>query len=92
MNKKYKKAASLKYNQEIDPAPILSAAGKGLVAEEIIRVAEENNIPVVEDTSLLEILAELNINEFIPEELYQVVAEVFAFIYQADQEAEDRRL
>lgn len=90
MTKEYKKAASLKYNQDQDPAPIVSAAGKGLVADEIIRVAEENNIPVVEDTSLIEILSELNINEYIPEELYQVVAEVFAFIYQADKEAVEK--
>lgn len=87
MNEKPKKAATLKYNQDEDFAPIISAAGKGYVAEEIIKRAEENNIPIVEDPSLVEILAELNINTHIPEELFQVVAEVFAFIYQTDKKS-----
>lgn len=85
MNEKPRRAASLRYNQEQDFAPVVSAAGKGYIAEEIIKVAEKSNIPIVEDTSLAEILAELNINEYIPEELYQLVAEVFAFIYQTDK-------
>lgn len=85
MNEKPRRAASLRYNQDQDFAPVVSAAGKGYIAEEIIKVAKNNNIPIVEDTSLAEILAELNINEYIPEELYQLVAEVFAFIYQTDK-------
>lgn len=44
---------------------------------------------MLEDASLVELLAELNINETIPEELYQAVAEVFAFIYQADKNMKD---
>ncbi len=85
MNERPRRAASLRYNQNQDFAPVVGAAGKGYVAEEIIKVAKKNNIPIVEDTSLAEILAELNINEYIPEELYQLVAEVFAFIYQTDK-------
>ncbi|BAC13498.1 flagellar biosynthesis [Oceanobacillus iheyensis HTE831] len=38
---------------------------------------------------MIEILAELNINESIPDELYMAVAEVFAFVYQADKEFEN---
>lgn len=86
MSEKYKRAASLRYDQNSDFAPVISAAGKGIVAEEIIKIAKENNVPIVEDTSLAELLAELNINEYIPEELYQLVAEVFAFIYQVDKQ------
>ena len=87
MSENYKRAASLRYNQNSDFAPVISAAGKGIVAEEIIKIAKENNVPIVEDTSLAELLAELNINEYIPEELYQLVAEVFAFIYQVDKQS-----
>ena len=85
MTGKRKKAAALKYEREGDYAPIVTATGKGMVADEIIKKARENNIPILEDASLVEILAELNINEAIPEELYQAVAEVFAFIYRADE-------
>lgn len=90
MTKKRRRAVSLSYKQDKHNAPIVSAAGKGYVAEEIIKLAEEHNVPIVEDESLVELLAELNVNEVIPEELYQVVAEVFAFIYQADREYADK--
>ncbi|MEC2160283.1 EscU/YscU/HrcU family type III secretion system export apparatus switch protein [Virgibacillus halodenitrificans] len=85
MNKHVQKAAALKYDQSNQAAPVVSASGKGLTAENIINKAKENNIPVLEDPSLVELLAELNINEKIPEELYQAVAEVFAFIYHTDK-------
>ena len=85
MNHKRKKAVALRYDQEKNYAPKVVATGKGLIAENVIEKAKENNVPILEAESLVEILAELNINETIPEELYQAVAEVFAFIYQADQ-------
>lgn len=81
-----KKAAALRYNQEQEYAPKVSALGKGYIADTIIEKAKENNVPIMEDASLVELLAELNINETIPEELYQAVAEVFAFVYRADQQ------
>ncbi|RLL45302.1 hypothetical protein D8M04_10630 [Oceanobacillus piezotolerans] len=81
-----KKAAALQYDEKKLTAPIVSATGKGLVAEEILEVAKQHNIPIIEDSSLVELLAELNINEAIPEELYEVVAEIFAFIYRTDQQ------
>ncbi|RDW19472.1 hypothetical protein CWR48_07030 [Oceanobacillus arenosus] len=90
MTEKRKKAAALKYEAEADYAPKVSATGKGIIADEIIKKAKENNIPIIEDATLVELLAELNINEVIPEELYQAVAEVFAFIYRADQSIEKR--
>lgn len=88
MNKNRKKAVALRYDQEKGYAPKIAATGKGLIAENIIEKAKEHNVPILEDTSLIELLAELNINETIPEELYQAVAEVFAFVYRADQTIE----
>ncbi|WP_208592458.1 EscU/YscU/HrcU family type III secretion system export apparatus switch protein [Gracilibacillus suaedae] len=82
-----KRAAALQFDAEMDVAPKVTATGKGYVAEEILDRAKKNNIPIQSDPSLVELLSELNINEQIPEELYQVVAEVFAYIYQVDQKA-----
>lgn len=87
MREKKQKAAALRYKTKADIAPQVVASGEGLIADNILKKATENNIPMIEDASLVELLAELNINETIPEELYQAVAEVFAFIYQADQHA-----
>lgn len=88
MKNKRKQAAALRYDQEKNHGPTVSATGKGMIAENIIEKAKENDVPIVEDESLVELLAELNINETIPNELYHVVAEVFAFIYKTDQRVE----
>jgi flagellar biosynthesis protein len=80
-----KHAAALSYNPDSEGAPIVKAKGKGMIAEKIIETAKENNIPVQEDPGLIELLGQLEINEAIPEDLYQAVAEVFAFVYRIDQ-------
>lgn len=85
MIEKRKQAAALSYDQATGEPPRVTALGKGIVAENIIEKAKEHNVPIVEDPSLVELLSELNINEAIPEELYQAVAEVFAFIYHLDR-------
>ncbi|RCW70732.1 EscU/YscU/HrcU family type III secretion system export apparatus switch protein [Saliterribacillus persicus] len=82
-----KRAAALRYDQNKDHSPRVTAVGKGYVAEEIINRAKENNVPIQEDPSLVALLSTLNINETIPEELYQAVAEVFAYVYQIDKKA-----
>lgn len=86
-----KEAVALSYNKSRQDAPRVLAKGKGLIAEGILERANEHNIPVHEDGSLVELLGKLNINEQIPEDLYQAVAEVFAFIYKADQTASGKK-
>ncbi|MEB1810070.1 MAG: EscU/YscU/HrcU family type III secretion system export apparatus switch protein [Bacillaceae bacterium] len=83
--KKPQTAIALSYNETLDEAPRVKAKGKGFVAEEIIARAKEHHIPIQEDPSLVELLSQLEINETIPTELFEVVAEVFAFIYRIDK-------
>jgi flagellar biosynthesis protein len=87
MRKNIKEAVALKYNPEESSSPIVTAKGKGETAVRIVQTASEHNIPIQEDPSLVHLLSKLEIDESIPEELYEVVAELFAFIYQIDQEA-----
>ncbi|MBU8877815.1 EscU/YscU/HrcU family type III secretion system export apparatus switch protein [Bacillus sp. FJAT-29790] len=82
-----KVAVALTYDSYGQNAPHIAAKGKGLIAENILEKAKEYSIPIQQDPSLVELLGKLNINEQIPTELYQAVAEVFAFIYKADQVA-----
>jgi len=84
---KKREAIALSYQTEKHSAPIVTAKGKGFVADNIIEKAKENNVPIQEDRSLVQLLGTLDINETIPEELYEAVAEVFAFIYKVDQQA-----
>lgn len=85
-NEKRKDAIALKYNTESDVAPKVIAKGKGLIADEIISKAKDFGVPIQEDPSLVEVLSKLEINQSIPEDLYSVVAELFAFIYRADKQ------
>jgi flagellar biosynthesis protein len=80
-----KAATVLKYEEHQDISPKLIAKGKGMIAHQIVQEAEKHQIPVRKDPSLTELLSQLEINQSIPEELYQAVAEVFAFIYKMDQ-------
>jgi len=83
---KRKEAIALSYNPQQNAGPTVKAKGKGLIAENILQRAEEHNIPIYEDPNLVQLLGQLDLNESIPEELYQAVAEVFAFIYRLDKQ------
>jgi len=88
MSEKRKDAIALKYDKINDNAPKVIGRGKGKIAEAILEAARENNVPIQEDPSLTELLGKLNINESIPQELYEAVAEIFALIYQVDKTVE----
>ncbi|RHW39663.1 EscU/YscU/HrcU family type III secretion system export apparatus switch protein [Lysinibacillus yapensis] len=85
--KKYvrKEAIALTYNPELNNSPTVVAKGKGKIAENIIEKAANSDVPIYEDKNLVELLGNLDLNESIPEELYEAVAEVFAFIYRLDR-------
>lgn len=86
MKEKKQKAAALSYDRTKDSAPRLKAKGDGRIAEKIIAKATENDVPVLQDASLVELLGNLDIDETIPGEVYEAVAEVFAFVYQLDRQ------
>ncbi|MCK4710761.1 MAG: EscU/YscU/HrcU family type III secretion system export apparatus switch protein [Gammaproteobacteria bacterium] len=79
MKQKTPIAIALEYDEE--NAPVVNAKGTGELAKRIIEIAKENNIYLQEDNALIEILAELDMGDEIPEELYRAVAEVIAFAY-----------
>ena len=81
-----KAAAALRYRREADAVPRVTAAGQGLIAEKIIALAKEAGIPIHEDTSLVEVLARLDVGSEIPVEVYRAVAEILAFVYRMDRQ------
>lgn len=86
-SEKQKKAVALTYLSGIDQAPHVSAKGEGLIAEKIISQAKQHDIPIQEDPALVSMLGKLDLNQIIPTELYQTVAEIFTFIYTIDEQA-----
>ena len=77
--KKIKQAVAIEYNPE-DMAPKIVATGRGKLAERIIEQAKENDVPVHQDEKLANTLSKLDIGEYIPPELYEVVAEILVFV------------
>jgi len=76
-------AVALKYNSSDMNAPKLIAKGAGKIAEKIKKIAEELDIPIVENRELARNLNSLvEIGQEIPPVLFQAVAEILAYIYK----------
>ncbi len=82
-----RKAAALKYDMQKDNAPKLVAKGEAQVAKNIIKIAQENNLPIKRDEDLIELLSKLDIDKEIPASMYKAVAEIFSFIYNLTKQA-----
>ena len=79
-------ACAIKYDKEIAEAPVLIAKGADHLAQRIKEVARENYIPIVENKPLARMLYHnVELDEQIPEELYQMTAEVLAYVYSINQ-------
>ena len=79
-------AVSLRYEAHKEKAPRLTSKGKGDIAERIIAIAREHNIPIKNDPDLVQVLYQLDLESEIPESLYTVIAEIFAFVYSLNRE------
>jgi flagellar biosynthetic protein FlhB len=76
-------AVALKYDPEINPAPIVVAKGKRLLAERIKEIAVAHGVPIYENKPLARSLYDLvEVGEVIPESLYKAVAEILSYIYR----------
>ncbi len=80
-----KRAVALKYDPSRSEAPIVVAKGRGRIAETILEKAHEAGVPIQEDAALVEVLSKLDLDQQIPGELYNLVAEILSFIYRADK-------
>jgi len=63
-------------------APRVTAKGEGPIAERILAIADQHHIPLQEDPALLTLLAQVELGDEIPPELYVAVSRVLAFAYQ----------
>ena len=80
-----KEAIALAYHPDAHSAPVVVAKGSGSMAEQIMKLAEEHNVPLLNNPELIQELTTLDVLDEIPEELYKAVAEVLAFIYKLDE-------
>ncbi len=85
-------AAALGYDPEKTDAPKLLAKGRGELADRIIALAKKHDIPIREDRDLVAVLSKLDLNQEIPPELYQTIAELLVFIYKANSHWKEKGL
>ncbi|GFE59471.1 EscU/YscU/HrcU family type III secretion system export apparatus switch protein [Geobacter sp. AOG2] len=81
-----RRAAALTYKQGYY-APVVVARGKGVMAEAIIACAREAGVYVHESPELVNLLMQVDTDQFIPPELYRAVAEVLVWLYGIEQES-----
>jgi flagellar biosynthesis protein len=85
-----RRAAALSYKQGYY-APVVIARGKGVVAEAIIACAHEAGVYVHESPDLINLLMQVDNDQFIPPELYRAVAEVLVWLQYLDNSVKDER-
>ncbi len=84
-------AVALKYNsEEGEKPPKVVAKGYGAAAKNIIETAEKHNVTVERDDDLVELLAQIDIDREIPQELYAAVAEILCWVYKANSNAQKK--
>lgn len=80
-------AVALKYDRDKSMAPVVVAKGVDEIALKIVKIAEENGIMTVENVALARALyAQVELDDMIPVEFYQAVAEIIAALYKQRNE------
>jgi len=78
-------AVALGFNPEHDDAPKVLAAGYGETAKKIMSIAKSEGIHIHQEDNLAHLLARVPSGQEIPQEAYQLVAELLSFLYSTDQ-------
>jgi type III secretion system FlhB-like substrate exporter len=73
------KAVALRYWAGL-PAPFLAAKGEGPGALRLLAIAKEAGVPIVEDGLLAQAVFPMEVGAYVPEECFEIVARVFAFV------------
>jgi flagellar biosynthesis protein FlhB len=79
-------AVALSYQREVDEAPVIVAKGADYMAAHIRKLARDAKVPLKEDVLLARSLYEIELEEEIPEQLYEAVASVMRWVYENSQE------
>jgi flagellar biosynthesis protein len=74
-----RQAIALSYDGK--QAPILSAKGDDKLAEAILAIAREYEVPIYENAELVKLLARMELGDTIPQALYLSIAEIIAFAW-----------
>lgn len=74
---------ALRYERGVDSAPVVVAKGADLVAMKIREIAKEHDVPIIENKPLARMIyKQVEINQEIPVDMYEMVAEVLRIVYK----------
>jgi len=73
------RAVALRYWAGL-PAPFLAAKGEGPAAQRLVALAREAGLPIVQDEGLAQAIFPMEVGAYVPEECFEIVARVFAFV------------
>lgn len=79
-------AVAIQNAKDNEDVPVVTAAGRGKIAEQLLQIAFEHDIKVREDAALAEILATIELDSPIPSEAFLAVAEILSYVYRANGE------
>lgn len=86
-------AVALEYEAEDEPAPKIATMGLDTVAEEIIRVAQDFDIPIMRNVELAQTLYyKGTISDYVPEETYEAIAEILKWVGKLEEEKEEEEM
>ncbi len=84
-------AIALGYDREVDSAPYITALGSGILADNIIKLAEKFNIPILRNVPLAHQLWEKGeIYEYVPEDTYEAIAEILRWLASLDEGSHEK--
>jgi flagellar biosynthesis protein len=86
-----KQAVAIRYDPADDVAPTVVGKGQGYLAERIVELAKEHGIYVHTDPNLVALLMDVQLDEAIPPQLYQVVAKVLGLVYRVNRDLARKR-
>ena len=84
------KAVAVKYTSDL-PAPFILAKGKGKLAAIIAEIAGKNGVEIINMPELADNLIELEAGSLIPEEYYEIVAELLVFVRDLQKRESDEK-
>lgn len=85
------RAAALKYSPDSPQnTPVVVASGAGYIAEKIIDLAQDNNVPIYRDDALASLLSQLDAGSEVPPELYQAIVDLYVYFLNYRQEPEPK--
>ncbi len=85
------KAVAIQYDKDLSDAPMVTASGKGAIAEQILAIAFANGVKVRSDADLIEVLQQVDVDTPIPLEAFAAVAEILSYVYKANASMKQRK-